>query len=1029
MYLNCHTYYSFKYGTLSPKQLVDTIGATCQQIVKNDHHERYYSSVNNSVSAPQKQAPTPIFALTDINSTSGCLYHAAVCQERGWPVVLGVDFRTKNRQHFIAIAKNNKGFQDINFYLSAFLLSKQGNCLEGQLPRDPILKNAYIIYPYRNAPKRPLRDNEYVGINHTELFQFQKQIGTAAKGHFDKNKYVALNTVTFRNKRDFNAHRLLRAIDKNTLLSMLPIEEQGEMHHRFYDDKELLDLYAGHEYLLKNTEKLLVRCNVHFDFNDKTKLQNKRTYSQTKEQDEALLLHLAEEGLCYRYKGNVTPEITERLNRELQVIKQCNFVPYFLINHNIVSYARRKGYFYVGRGSGANSLVAYLLRITNVDPIELDLYFERFINPSRKSPPDFDIDFSWRDRQDVTRYIFETFQYVALLGSFVTFQARSVIREIGKVLGLPADEIKTIQRTDNPAELDHLGKLCVLYSRYIHGFPNHLSIHSSGIVITQKPIQYYGATSLPRKGFPTAHFDMHIAEDAGIYKYDILGQRGLAKIKDAVAIIKQNQPNAPVFDIDDIARFKKDEKIKDLLRRGDAIGCFYVESPAMRALMRKLQVDDYRGLVAASSIIRPGVSNSGMMTEYIKRHRNPEARKKTHLVLGKILHDTYGVMVYQEDVLKVAHYFAGLTLEESDVLRRGMSWKYRDRSEFKAVEKLFFDNCKKKGYPDKLSYEVWTQIESFASYAFAKGHSASYAVESYQSLFLKAYYPLEYMVATINNFGGFYGTEQYIQEARLKGAKVEMPCINTSLFETTLHGKTIYLGFQHVAELESTLVDQWMVYRQMQGVFLSLEDFVQRVGPSLEQTVILIRVSAFRFTQKTKHWLLWTAHFLLAVRHPKNLLSVGIQSLFAQEEQTKKISIPSLDAVPYEDVMDELEYLGFSLSSPFDLVDENERIKTSTVSSEFGININKIVAVLGYLVHIKRTKTKGRVEQEMFFGTFMDADGQFFDSVHFPLAARQYPFKGKGMYFLKGKISEDFGHLTLEMQYMSKVPYTKLVGE
>ena len=975
---------------------------------------------------PSECVPTEIkFALTDINSTSGCLYHAMECQNRGWPVILGVDFRTKNQQDFIAIATDNIGFQNINFYLSDLLANRNKT-------RDPIIGNAYIIYPFKNAPNRPLRDNEYIGVNHTELFLFQKHVGTALEGssyikrrgnsHVDKNKYVALNTVTFRNKRDFNAHRLLRAIDKNMLLSKLPLEEQGEMHHQFYTENELRNLYAGHEYLLENTQKLLASCNLHFDFNDKSKLANKKTYSQTQEQDEKLLHHLAKEGLKYRYKGNITPEITERLQRELRVIKQCDFVPYFLINHGIVTYARSKGYFYVGRGSGANSLVAYLLRITNVDPIELDLYFERFINPSRKSPPDFDIDFSWRDRNDVTKYIFNTYPNTALMGAFVTFQAKSVIREIGKVLGLPADEIKNIQRVRDPNQLDHIARLCLLYSHYIHGFPNHLSVHSSGIVVTEKPIQYYGATSMPPKGFPTAHFDMHIAEDAGIYKYDILAQRGLGKIKDTLQVIKQNQPDAPDFDIDDIDRFKQDEKIKDLLRRGDAIGCFYVESPAMRALMKKLEVDDYRGLVAASSIIRPGVSNSGMMTEYIKRHRDPEARKATHPVLAKILHDTYGVMVYQEDVLKVAHYFAGLTLEESDVLRRGMSFKFRQRTEFKEIEKLFFDNCTAKGYKPKLSQEVWTQIESFASYAFAKGHSASYAVESYQSLFLKAYYPLEYMVATINNFGGFYRTEQYIQEARLKGASVEAPCVNGSLFITSICGKIIKLGFQHVAQLEVKTVNAFLKERINNGAFTELDDFVNRVTISLEQVIILIRVNAFRFSNKSKHWLLWKAHFLLSetkssFSHPK---------LFAFHNQTKNVAIPELVGIPYEDPMDEIEYLGFPLCSPFELID-GDMLNHKTVASDFSKLLHRIITITGYLVHIKRTKTKGRIEQEMFFGTFMDREGVFFDSVHFPLSAQQYPFRGGGIYTLRGKVSEDFGHITLEAHYMVKVPYGKLV--
>ena len=1002
MYLNCHTYYSFKYGTMSPKELLCEANSSCR----------------NTTSMC---VPTEIkFALTDINSTSGCLYHAIQFQNAGLPVIMGIDFRTGNRQDFIAIAQNNEGFQNINYYLTGFLLQGK-NSPAGEFSQNPVIKNAFIIYPLKNVPDRPLRSNEYIGVNHTELFRARTALHSSSDN--DTSKYLALNTVTFRNKRDFNAHRLLRAIDKNALLSKLPKEEQGEPHHSFYSEEELSTLYDGYEFLLENTEKLLSGCNLYFDFNDKTKLANKKTFTQTKERDYELLQQLVKEGLKYRYANGTNKEIQDRVTKELGMIQECNFVPYFLINHNIVSYARKKGYFYVGRGSGANSLIAYLLRITNVDPIELDLYFERFINPSRTSPPDFDIDFSWRDRQDVTRYIFETFPNTALMGSFVTFQARSVIREIGKVLGLPADEIKNIQRTDNPKNLDHLGKLCILYSRYIHGFPNHLSIHSSGIVITERPIQYYGATSMPPKGFATAHFDMHIAEDAGIYKYDILGQRGLGKIKDALTIIKQNQPDAEDFDIDDIARFKEDEKIKNLLRKGDAIGCFYVESPAMRALMKKLEVDDYKGLVAASSIIRPGVSNSGMMTEYIKRHRNLEARAATHPVLGKILHDTYGVMVYQEDVLKVAHYFAGLTLEESDILRRGMSPKYRERTEFKIVEKLFFDNCEKKSYDPKLTKEVWTQIESFASYAFAKGHSASYAVESYQSLFLKAYFPLEYMVATVNNFGGFYRTEQYIQEARLKGAEIVLPCVNRSTYETIIYGKTIFIGFQHVAELGAKVIDALLVAKKNEGEFESLEAFIDRVSVSLDQVVILIRINAFRFTEKSKHWLLWKAHFLLAdvkksVPHPQ---------LFSQHNNTKKVTIPELDAVPYEDVLDEIEYLGFPMCSPFELIDENERVKSNTVSADFEANLGKAVTLLGYLVHTKRTSTKGRVEQEMFFGTFMDLNGQFFDSVHFPTIARRYKFKGLGVYLIRGKVSSDFGHLTLEAQYMVKVPYGKLV--
>lgn len=986
MFANCHTYYSFKYGTMSPAELLDEA---------------------------QEQGAA-LLALTDINSTSGCLYFAMEALKRGKRLVLGVDFRSGARQHFIALARNNLGFQHINTFLSE-VLAKRKKLLD----EAPSLPETLIIYPLNNAPNRKLLENEYVGVDHTQLFQLDQQ-----KGPWQREHIVALNTVTFRNKRDFNAHRLLRAIDNNIILSRLTEKEQGQMHHRFYPLAELKERYASHPELLLRAQQLMEMCSLYFDFKNSANPQNKVSFTTSKDQDLKLLKYLVKVGLNYRYGDQVTDTIRERVKKELKVISDCNFVPYFLINHAIVKYAQSKGYFYVGRGSGANSLVAYLLKITNVDPIELNLYFERFINPSRKSPPDFDIDFSWRDRNDVTRFIFETFPNTALMGSFVTFQQRSVIREIGKVLGLPSDEIKTIQRSRDPSKLDHVSRLCVLYSQYIHGFPNHLSVHSSGIVITERPIAYFGATSLPPKGFPTAHFDMHIAEDAGIYKYDILAQRGLGKIKDAIAVIHQNQPDAPPFDIDDVARFKKDDKIKDLLRRGDAIGCFYVESPAMRALMKKLEVDDYTGLVAASSIIRPGVSNSGMMQEYIRRHKNPTARAAVHPVLGEILNDTYGVMVYQEDVLKVAHYFAGLTLEESDILRRGMSWKFRERTEFTQVKDRFFSNCEQRGYSDELTGQIWKQIESFANYAFAKGHSASYAVESYQSLFLKAHFPLEYMVATINNFGGFYRTEQYIQEARLKGAIIEAPCVNESAMITTIQGTIIYLGFQHVKDLDTEYTKRLIRERNNGGVFTSFRDFVLRTALPLEAIIILIRTNAFRCFGTPKGELLWKAHFMLN----KSKQTVAHPALFPAATNTRTVQVPKLQPLPYEDAFDEIEYLGFPLCSPFELIDP-EMLKHKMVSKLFPEYKGKIVTLVGYLIHTKRTKTKGKIEQEMAFGTFMDLDGILFDSVHFPKVLRQYPFRGKGCYLVRGTVGEDYGHFMLEASQLVRVPFDKIVQE
>jgi len=503
------------------------------------------------------------------------------------------------------------------------------------------------------------------------------------------------------------------------------------------------------------------------------------------------------------------------------------------------------------------------------------------------------------------------------------------------------------------------------------------------------------------------------AEDLGFAKFDVLGQRGLSKIEDAIAIIENNTGNK--VDIHDLERFKKDEKVKKLLSQGKTIGCFYVESPAMRMLLTKLEAKDYIRLVAASSIIRPGVSKSGMMREYILRYRHPERReaaRKEMPQLYDLLKETYGVMVYQEDVIKVAHYFAGLTLTDADVLRRGMSWKFKQRNEFAKIKDKFFSNCKERQYPLHIIQRVWTQIESFANYAFSKGHSASYAVESYQALFLKAYYPLEYIVATINNGGGFYRKELYVHEARMHGAKIEAPCINNSENITVINGKLIYLGLNLIDHIENEAIRTILIERFTNGKYLDLRDFMKRVSVSLEQLSILLRINAFRFTGKNKKELLWDAHFILK----KDKKTKPAKTLF--NEKPKEFKLPELYAHPLEPAYDELELIGFSSSiSPFQLVDGLP--ETRLVAKDLKKLINKQVEIVGYLVHVKRTRTANG--KTMSFGVFIDFEGYWIDTVQFPNIAKQYPFRGPGSYLIKGKVISEFGFISIEVTELHRL--------
>ncbi|WP_445383260.1 DNA polymerase III subunit alpha [Robiginitalea sp. IMCC43444] len=978
MYINCHTYYSLRYGTFSEADLLS--------LARENGLRR--------------------LALTDINNTSAALNFVRRAKEFDIRPILGIDFRNGIDPCFVGIARNNEGYYELNRFLSEHLHRK--------LPipeRAPAFQNAFVIYPFEKVLLNELKDFrpwEFIGVSLRDL----RRLPFSRLREY-KDRLVVLQPVSFRNKRDFNAHRLLRAIDKNVLLSKLPESEQAPPDEMMYPVENLAKAFSEFSFILENTQALMDGCHIFFDFSEDRKPQNLSTYTGSREEDEQLLEQLCREGLPYRY-AKPGPEIYKRLEKELDLIRKKEFVAYFLINWDIVSEARRRGFFYVGRGSGANSIVAYLLRITDVDPIELDLYFERFINLFRANPPDFDIDFSWRDREAVTRYIFERFENVALLGTYVTFKDRGIIRELGKVFGLPKAEID--QLCDGQYEssrLDEVARLVLRYGELIRGMPNYLSVHAGGILISEKPLHYFSATHLPPKGFATTQFDMVIAEDAGLFKFDILGQRGLAKIKEALEIVRFNQPEAfEGIDIHDIRRIKEDPVINNLIKTAQCMGCFYVESPAMRMLLRKLEVDNYLGLVAASSIIRPGVAQSGMMREYILRHRDPERAATAHPVLLDIMPDTYGVMVYQEDVIKVAHYFAGLSLGEADVLRRGMSGKYRSRDEFERVKKAFVDNCRKKGYAESLISDIWKQVASFAGYAFAKGHSASYAVESYQSLFLRAYYPLEYMVAVLNNGGGFYRPETYVHEARMLGAVIHEPCINHSVVQTRIEGRDIYLGFMYLKELEARVMDRIVKERDAHGRYHSLEDFLDRVPISIEQISILIRIDAFRSTGKEKHNLLWQAHMLLSgeklPEHPR---------LFPP--QHRKYSIPRLHATRLETAFTQLELLGFCLCSPFELL---ARPAANTHGSKHLQDfLGRCIDIYGYLVTVKNTKThKG---DRMHFATLIDRYGEVFDTVHFPPVAAKYRFRGKGIYRFYGKVVSEFGFLSIEVLKMEKQDY------
>jgi len=971
MFLNCHSYHSLRYGTISVEELV-------QQAVDLNIKE---------------------LALTDINTITGIYEFNKLCKQYNIKPVVGMEIRSENRLYYICLAKNKNGIGEINRLLT------QHNCEGLELPKyHPEFSEAIVIYPLNDFPPKLYR-NEFIGIRPEEL---NLLINPKLKTYIPK--MVILQPVTFKTPTEYNLHKILRAIDNNTIGTKLTEADICKNSEKFMPESELLKKYNRYPQIIKNTEWILDQCNFEFEY---TTPKNKKYFTDSKKSDFELLTKLAYEGFRKRYPEH-DDVAKARVEKELNVINQLNFSGYFLISWDIVQYSNRMGFMHVGRGSGANSIVSYCLGITDICPIELDLYFERFLNLNRKTPPDFDLDWSWQDRDTILQYIFDKYgkDHVAFCGTNVEFKYKSIFREVGKAFGLPKEELDAL--ATKPLEshdINSVSRLVHKYGKLLEKFPNQRSMHSCGILISEEPITNFTALEMPPKGFPIVQFDMHVAEDIGFEKFDILSQRGLGTINDTIKLLKEKR--GITIDIKDTTISKNEAKCNEYLSIGKTIGCFYIESPAMRGLLRRLKCENYKVLVAASSIIRPGVAQSGMMREYIFRHNNPTQFEYFHDVFKKELGETYGIMVYQEDVIKIALHFGGLSAPDGDVLRRAMSGKGRSLSALQKVKDHFFESCKNLGHPEQLSKEVYRQIESFAGYSFCKAHSASYAVESYQSLYLKVYYPIEFMVCAINNGGGFYRTEVYIHEAKMSGANILNPCVNMSEYKTTVYDKDMYLGLMHIEKLDGFTALSIPEERKMNGDYQSLENFVKRVHIGVEMLQILIFIGAFRFTGKRKHELLIEARFLMALNKPDT------KQLTLIEEPQKNYSLPKVERHPYEDAFDEIEILGFPISfSPFDLL--QTKYRGSVMAKDLVKHHKKQVKMLAYLISRKHVPTK---KGTMFFGTWIDAEGEYFDTAHFPNCLNQYPFQGGGCYLLLGTVEVDFHFPTITILKMVKMPF------
>jgi len=588
-----------------------------------------------------------------------------------------------------------------------------------------------------------------------------------------------------------------------------------------------------------------------------------------------VLRQKAFDGARRMYSPPVPEDLFPRLNRELSVIEAKGYAPIFLIAEDMIGYAKKNGIPFASRGSASSSLVAHCAGITTPDPLELDLYFERFLNPARSSPPDIDTDFCSRRRDDVIRYLFNSYgkERVAMVGTINTFRPRSALGEVAKAHGIAQQDIHALtsklfhrafhhnselQGEEGKAEhpyaelMRQLGndpRYNVIFEQAISllGLPHHLSVHPGGVVIAPGPItDYVPVACSGGKGVIITQFDLDDVERVGLVKFDLLGIRGLSVLGDVADRIfswKRKEYFTAYQVLEDIPQV--DAEISNLLSSGKTIGCFQIESPGMRATLKEIHARTPADLMAALALSRPGPLKGGLRDAFVKRHRHEEEVTFLHPALSDLLQETYGVILYQEQVLRIAHELAGFSLAEADLLRRAMS-HFDAGKQMQILEEKFIVGAKQNsGIPQEAALRIWNMMSAFSSYGFLKAHAASYAQLAWRSAWCKAYYPAEFIAAVLANWGGYYPQSVYLYEARRLKIPVFPPHINHSQrqFSTCYPGgeAVLYMGLDQVRDLTRSTQERILRYRP----FHSLAEFIAKVDPRKVEVENLIMVGAF----------------------------------------------------------------------------------------------------------------------------------------------------------------------------------------
>ncbi len=978
-------------------------------------------------------------ALTDTNGLYGLIFFIQEARDLGLKPIIGSELIAGNHRALVLV-KDPQGYRNLCRIISALHCDQDFDLIQSIAHNRSGLIVISDDFRLLKVLKRKGQEDLFVelspGFHMAQCYAFSKKSGIPP---------VATNRVYLARKDQFPLHRILRAVALNTKLSSLGPSDTCCEHNWLVPPEHMARHFPHVPSAISNTVKIADACMVQWNFGE---IIFPRFNAMDDREAFERLYQATIEGCRQRY-GRITPEVKARVEHEMRIIKEKNFAHYFLLVADIVGQAPRS----CGRGSAAASIVSYALGITHVDPIKHNLFFERFLNPGRKDPPDIDVDFPWDERDAIIDRVFAKYgtRRAAMVANHNTFAARAAIREVAKVFGLTEQEISRVtSRISHAWSLKEIHDQIARHPRMrgiqfkkpwdeivaaaarLESHFNHLSTHCGGLVVVPDEIRNHCPVEISASGLQVLQWEKDSVEDAGLVKIDILGNRSLAVIRDALDLIYENYGKK--IDYASLNPLDDPETIR-IFYDANTFGVFYFESPATRQVLTQVssgftfeqykKLDHFHINVVVTSIIRPA-SNQCIHTWVDRLHG--ASWDAPHPLLRPVLEETLGVMVFQEQLSQAAIHLAGFDPAEADTLRKVVSKKHKQKK-LRDFYQRFVKGARARGVPEDTIKEVWTMIMGFDGYSFCKPHSASYTLVAYKSAFLRAHYPAEFMASVISNGGGYYSTFAYISEAKRMGLKVLRPDINESHIKYTGKANRIRMGFMQIKDLNRDAMEAIVEERNKNGPFASLKEFLRRTSGHvhLQDVRLLIKAGCFDSLaiDLTRAQLMWEALRFFGKKARVAACAQG--SIFSFSGSRNGSALPHWETSPrnMEDkhaaIKQEIDTFGFPVTThPLERYRKILMRVNHVQARDLRKWVGKEVTTVGWMITSK--SVYARDGRPMKFATFEDTTG-IYETVIFPDVYHRYChiLTTARPYILRGKVEEDRGALTLTIHALKPI--------